>query len=265
VQDVRVAVGHIEPGRVLQPLTSDQPDEAAAPVGPFLHARWTDQAEPGLTLDASELIAHHVEDVVCKSAASFIGVQETHELLHRAQKHYPQLAAEVARLVPTPRLTEVLQRLLQEHIPIRDLKTIFESLVANSPNEPDIIMLTEAVRCDLRRYISRRYASAADTLEAVILVPALEDAVLHAIEATPHGSICRLDDAALAHLRSEVKQCLLRPAGAPPVVLVPMDIRRHVAKLLDVLTPPPTVLSYQELTPNISVHTLAVVGEPVQA
>ncbi|MDY7577170.1 flagellar biosynthesis protein FlhA [Herbaspirillum sp. RTI4] len=207
----------------------------------------------------TDAIGAQVVQLIGEHAAAFIGIQEVQALVHRCQRDYPELAAEVSRVVPATRMAEVLQRLLREGIPIRDLKTIFDSLAVWAPVEQDIIMLTEFVRMDMKRYISAACTGADRTLAAIVLSPALEDLILHSIERTPHGNIARLDEETTQRIRDSIAGILAAPDNAHATVIVPAEIRRYVRKLLEGSTAETMVVSYQELESDVRLRTVGVV------
>lgn len=90
-------------------------------------------------------------------AKEFLGVQETRYLMDSMEMRYAELVKELQRLLPVSKVTEILQRLVEENISIRDLRTIFETLVEWASKEKDTIMLTEYVRVALRRHIRRKF------------------------------------------------------------------------------------------------------------
>jgi len=205
--------------------------------------------------DPEQTLAAHVAWVVRRHADSFLGLQETHELLARAAIHLPELAAEVQKAVPLVRIADVLRRLVQEGVSIRHLREICESLISWSTLEKDIVMLTEYVRVDLGRFIVPRYLDSKQELRAVVLDAEAEKVLRESIQQGPGGGFLAMApevsqallaaaDLALAPLRSE----------GPQVVLVAMDVRRYLKKLLAARFPNWAVLSFQELPAPVQVR-----------
>ena len=132
-----------------------------------------DVPQPVLELPArperpERALADAVGAAVRAHAHLFIGVQETQWILDRVGTEYPGLVAEVQKVMPVLRIAEVLKRLLEEHVPIRNQRAILESLVNWGAKEKDLLLLTEYVRGDLGRFIAHR-AAGGSQLPAIVL------------------------------------------------------------------------------------------------
>jgi len=207
--------------------------------------------------EPAEVITLHLSMVMKKYAHEFVGIQETQALLDFASRGAPKLVEElVPKVVTVHQLTDVLQRLVQEGISIRDIKTVLDSLSEWGRIEKDPVMLTEYVRASLKRYISFRYTGGRDTLFVYLLDPEIEDVIRGAIRRTSTGSFLSLDPA-IAHdildaMRREIAE--LPPGAQKPVVITDMELRRFVRKMVELEFPTLTVLSYQELAPELNVQ-----------
>jgi type III secretion protein V len=240
--------------------------EPAEPFGPFSRAVWvrenasTGSAGPAL-LSCEDVICRHVEHVVRRHVAGMIGLQEVQRLLQQAQREVPELAAEVSRNVPAQRLAEVLRRLLQEGIPVRNLHTIFESLVNWAGKEPDNIALTELVRIDLGRYITSRHVGARRELPAILIESSLMERVRQSIERTPRGNLLLLDPAVSQDVREQARRLL---GSTPPrvVALAASDVRRYFKTLLEPVAPTLPVLSYQEVDEDVTLQPMGWITDP---
>jgi type III secretion protein V len=201
------------------------------------------------------MLAAHVASVVRRHADTFIGIQETHELLARAAIQLPELAAEVQKALPLQRIADVLRRLVEEGVSIRHLREICESLVVWGGREKDIVMLAEYVRVDLGRFIVPRYLDAKGQLRAVVLDADAEEALQEAIQQGPGGSFLALPPETAQSLLSaaESTPAPSRSAGTQ-VVLAPMGVRRYLKKFLATRFPTCAVLSFQELPAHVQVH-----------
>lgn len=136
-----------------------------------------------------------------------IGLQEVHRLLRLVQADAPELGVEVSRAVPAQRIADVLRRLLQEGIFIRNLHAICESLASWGTKESDAIALTELVRIDLGRYITSRHASATRSLEAILFESSLIERVQSSIERSARGNLLLLSPAASQDVASRCAAC----------------------------------------------------------
>ena len=269
VQDVAVSRGALRPGWALldagdaaaPPATA----QVADPFGPFARVVWVPEPASGLrTHSCEDVVALHVDHAVRRHVPQLIGLQEVQRLLHLVQRDAPDLAAEVSRVVPLQRIGEVLRRLLQEGIPIRNLHTIFETLVTWSPKEQDIIALTELVRIALGRYITSRHVGRDRRLEAILFESSLLDRVQNAVERGPRGNLLLLSPAVTQDIREQVRRILGASAGRV-VAITSSDVRRYVKTLLEPVAPQLAVLSYQEVDDDVALQPVGWVTNPKAA
>ncbi len=205
-----------------------------------------------------EVIILHLSKFYRSYASEFIGIQEVRAILEFIEKSFPDLVKEVTRLVPLQKLTEILRRLVQEQVSIKDLRTILEALSEWGQTEKDTVLLTEYVRSSLKRYISYKYSLGQSVLSVYLLDPEIEDMVRGAIKQTSAGSYLALDPDSvqliLHAMRATIKPT---PAGGqPPVLLTAIDVRRFVRKLIEGEFPDLSVVSYQEIVPEIRIQPL---------
>lgn len=205
-----------------------------------------------------EVIILHLSKFYRQYAAEFIGIQEVRAILEFIEQSFPDLIKEVTRLVPLQKLTEILRRLVQEQVSIKDLRTILESLSEWAQSEKDTVLLTEYVRSSLKRYISYKYSLGQSVLSVYLLDPEIEDMVRGAIKQTSAGSYLALDpDSVQLILHSMRNTMQPTPSGGqPPVLLTAIDVRRFVRKLIEGEFPELPVVSYQEIVPEIRIQPL---------
>ena len=173
------------------------------------------------------------------------------------EERAPDLVRELTRLLPLHRTAEVLQRLVQEEVGIRDLRAIMESLIEWSPKEKDVIMLVEHVRGALKRQLSYRHSAGSNILPVIVLDQSAEEAIRKSIRQTSAGAFLALDPETARDFLAKVGK-----AAGPPgargasrrAVLASIDIRRYVRRLIEADFYDLAVLSYQELTPEITVQ-----------
>lgn len=265
VQDVPVARGSVRAGwRLLADADAAAPPpgaEVGEPFGPFARVVWVPAASPAAGLTADEVIAAHVEQVVRRHAPRLIGLQEVQRLLHAVQRDAPDLAAEAARVVPLQRIVEVLRRLLQEGIPIRNLNAILEALVIWTPKEADVIALTELVRVALGRYITSRFVGADRQLQAMLFEVALLDRVQGAVERGPRGNLLLLSPAVTQDIRDQARR-IAEGSAHRVVAVTSSDVRRYVKTLLEPVLPQLVVLSYQEVDEDVALQPVGWITNP---
>ena len=228
----------------------------------WIDAEYKDVAEQaGLTTwDAAGYIVLHLSSVLRKNAAEFVGIQEVMNMLEQLEQAFPALVKETVPKVVSPfQLTDILRRLVEEEISIRDLRSILQSLAEWGQVEHDTVMLTEYVRSALKRYISHKYTRGQNTLIVYLLDPQIEETVRSSIQHTSSGSYLALEpeitQEILSAVRTEVGS--LPPTAQNPVILTTMEIRRYFRKLVELEFPHLAVLSYQELSPDMNIQPIA--------
>jgi type III secretion protein V len=224
--------------------------------------RWFDV--PIAAADAAALAAQWpaVQQQLRSQASRWLGVQEADTLLARLGESHPALLREVREVLPVQRLAEVLRRLVDESIPLRNLRDIFEALLKWGAKESDPAALAEFVRVALGRSITARHLDDAGRLHAVLTDADIEQELRTHCRPMAGGSTLVLPPARSAQIQRHLQDCLARGTSAdapPPVVLAAIDVRRHVRKLLEPVVPGAVVLSYQELVEPL---TLVRVGLP---
>ena len=265
VQDVCVAQGQLRPGwRLLDPqaVAGGADARIAEPFGPFARVAWVPEGSAdGATLGGEDVIGAHVAHTVRHHVQQLIGLQEVQRLLHAVQRDAPELAAEVSRAVPAQRLGDVLRRLLQEDIPIRNLNAIFESLANWAPKEADTIALTELVRTDLGRYITSRHVGIDRRISAILFESSLLERVHAAVERSPRGNLLLLSPAVTQDVREQVRR-ILASTTERVVAIASSDVRRYVKTLLEPVAPQLVVLSYQEIDADVALQPMGWVTNP---
>lgn len=191
-------------------------------------------------------------------ANEFVGIQEVKSMLEFMEKSFPDLVKEVTRLIPLQKMTDIFKRLIQEQVSIKDLRTIMEALSEWAQTEKDTVLLTEYVRSSLKRYISFKYSQGQSVLSVYILDPEIEDMVRGAIKQTSAGSYLALDPDSVQLILQGVRNTVAPPppGGQAPVLLTAIDVRRFVRKLVEMEFSDISVVSYQEIVPEIRIQPL---------
>lgn len=230
----------------------------------WIDAKYKDVAiQAGFRMwDIAEYLILHLSHALRKHAHEFLGVQEVQTMLSELEKSHPALVKElVPKVITLLQLTEIFQRLVQEDIAIRDLKTVFSTLAQWGDIERDTLMLTEHVRAGLKRYITHKYAGQANTLAVYLLDPEIEDMVKNAIRHTEKGNYLALDpeinQELIEAVGKEIASHPFPPGARPPVILTIAEIRRYFRKIIEAEFPQLSVLSYQELSENLRIQPIA--------
>lgn len=205
-----------------------------------------------------EVVILHLSYFFRQNGQEFIGIQEVRSMLEFMERSFPDLVKEVTRLIPLQKLTEIFRRLTQEQISIKDLRTIMEALSEWAQTEKDTVLLTEYVRASLKRYISYKYSQGQSTLSVYLLDPEIEEMVRGAIKQTSAGSYLALDPDTVNLILKAMRNTITPtpPGGQPPVMLTAIDVRRFVRKLIETEYPDVSVVSYQEILPEIRIQPL---------
>ncbi|OTH78555.1 SctV family type III secretion system export apparatus subunit PcrD [Pseudomonas aeruginosa] len=271
LQEVPVAGGCLRPGWLLVRERAAQlellavPHEPAELQVPGEEASWVEQAHQDrlersgcACLGLEQVLTWHLSHVLREYAEDFIGIQETRYLLEQMEQGYGELVKEAQRIVPLQRMTEILQRLVGEDISIRNMRAILEAMVEWGQKEKDVVQLTEYIRSSLKRYICYKYSSGNNILPAYLLDQAVEEQIRGGIRQTSAGSYLALDPAITQAFLERVRQTVgdLAQMQNRPVLIVSMDIRRYVRKLVESDYAGLPVLSYQELTQQINIQPL---------
>jgi len=255
VQDVPSAPLELPPGTTVLREASDallQHGERRLGVAGLDVSYWIDSTKvpadaKAASISREALIAGHSVARLGAEAKLFIGLQETQWLLERAAIDYPGLVAEVQKALPVQRIAEVLRRMLEEHVPIRNMRAILESLVVWGPKEKDLLMVTEYVRGDLGRFIAHRATGGTGELRAIVLDPEVEQTIRQAIKPTPAGNFLALEPTLIDTLLANLEAiCGPKPVAQLSIVAA-MDIRRYTRRMIEQRFPWLHVYSFQEL------------------
>ena len=210
----------------------------------------------------SAVIATHVTEVIRSHANEILGRQEVQGLLDKAAKTHPKVVEElVPGLMSLGAVQKVLQNLLKERVSIRDLQTVLETLADYATMTKDTDLLTEYVRMNLARQISKSHAGADSSIQALALSTEIEEAISKSIHETPQGSFMTIEPAAAQKILGKVKDALeeAMSKGYQPVLLVSHQTRRFVRRLTERSFPATAVLSHSEISTGARVQTLKVV------
>ena len=232
---------------------SDDGGNRQAGFFPPLAGQWVAADSEG-ALAAEDLLAAHARAALQRRLGGFIGIQETANLFARMQRDYPDLVKEMLRVVAPQRVADVLRRLAEEGVPIRNLRDVFEAITDVGGREKDVVLLTEYVRVALKREIAERHADDERTLHVLLIHPELEDKLRQSVRVAGGASQLAISPELAARLGNEVRAHLARQApGVRPVLLCSLDVRRHLRKLMEVDFFELPVLSYQELAPDLRI------------
>ena len=213
-------------------------------------------------VDPPSVMATHLTEVIKDHAYELLGRQEVQELIDNIEQNYPAVIDElVPDLMSLGEIQKVLQNLLWEGIPIKNLVTILETLADYAVKTKDIQILTEYVRQSLSRQITSLYTAEDNKLYAVTLDPQLEEELNQSLEQSDQGNYLALDPQRAQNIIEKIAQTLqtLLQQGHEPILLTAPPIRRPIKELSYRSFEELVVLSYNELQNDLDLQILGTV------
>jgi len=261
---VRIGSGRLQPGARFLPggraaLPGPVGDGDESPYLPAFPGEWREVAEGssnGNALGALDVLRRHLRDALGQHLNLFVGIQETSNLFNGLARDYPDLVREMLRVVSPQRVADILKRLVEERIPVRHLRDVFEAVTDAASREKDIVLVSEYVRVALRRHISDRYAGASRILQVVVAHPELEDRLRRSVHVSGGSAQLAVEPQLAESLLAQIHGRVDGSADTNVALLCSMDVRRHLRKLTEIEFPTLPVLSYQELVPDVKLVPL---------
>jgi len=254
----------INAGRVFGPLQGIATrDPAFGMEAVWIEAASRDHAQAlGYTVvDPSTVIATHLSFVIQSHANEILGHEEVQQLLNGLAKSAPKLVEDlVPRVLPLSAVVRVLQSLLAERIPIRNIRTIIETLAEHAPRSQDPAVLLTHVRVALGRQIVQDIAGIAAELPVITFEPELERLLSNSLAA--NAASPGLEPGLAERLQQRVADASRRQesSGEAPVLLVPPALRAQMARFLRAALPSLYVLAWNEIPDNRKVRVVTAVG-----
>ncbi len=263
-------VGHMlamDPGNVSDPIPGVPTKEPAF----GLDAIWIAQRQKeeatyaGYTVvDLSTVIATHLTELIRQSASDLLGRQELQVLLDNFKQTAPKVVEDLLSPqigVTTSTVLKVMKNLLREGVSIRDLRTILESITDSAPTQKDPMVITEQVRQALGRTITKKLIGPDGQLQLITLDRQIEETIAGGIIQTDQGQQLSLDPEFVRTFVAGLNQQAAEMASqsSQAVVLCSPLIRSHLKQLLDRFVPNVTVLSHNEITPQVNVKSFGTV------
>lgn len=273
IRGSEMAKGDLMPGHLLamDPGNAEKGLKGIATKEPCfgLPAIWISGAEKeraqtaGYTVvDLSTIIATHLTEIIRSHAHEIIGRQEVQGLLDNLAKDHPKVVEElIPNILPLGGVVRVLQNLLRERVPIRDLRTILETLADYAVITKDTDMLTEYVRQALSRSITKRYQTQDGVLPIIALDPLLDEKISSFLQQTSQGSYLSIEPTLAHRIIGLLKEVVDRvnSKGYQPLLLTSPVIRGHMRRFIERFVPNIIVLSPNEISGNIKIQTIDTV------
>lgn len=210
------------------------------------------QLVAGQLRSVQELLLRNIADELIAHASLFVGIQQVKDLLLQTEIHYPDLVSEVVpRLITLTKLTDVVKRLVDEGLPIKDFRLLLEILASNRSEERDACDLTELVRMGMKQVLTQRFVKDNQQISCFCLDPEIEDEVSQHVQKTSEGLYIHLPPHRITEICEAVKISYARHfvSKRDVVILTSPSVRRFMRKIIETDLPEVSVLSWQELEP----------------
>jgi flagellar biosynthesis protein FlhA len=214
-------------------------------------------------VESTAVIATHITEIIKSHAYELLSRQDVKNLLDHLKQRVPALIEELIPTIVKPgELQKVMQNLLRERVPVRDLETILETVGDYSARTKDLEVLTEYVRHALARTICKQYVDEKDRLWCLTLDPAMEEMINGHLERSDRGTNNTMPPANVQRIVQQIgsKAGELTQAGRSAVVLCGPQIRAAVRRMIENSIPQMAVLGYNEIVSEVTVEAVAMVG-----
>ncbi len=252
----------LDPGQVFGPLDGIPGKDPAFGLDAvwILPSQRAHAESLGYTVvDASTVVATHLSHVVRERASELLGHDEVQQLLASVGKVTPKLVEDLTpKLLPLSVVVRVLQSLLLEKVPLRQMRQIVEALLEHGAHTQDPATLTAAVRNALGRFIVQELNGLKPELPVYTLDPALERVLQESVS----GAGSALEPGLAERLHQNLSDCVSQQEGRgePAVLLVPGGIRATIARLVRHSVPALSVLAYSEVPEDKRLRLVGSVG-----
>lgn len=211
-------------------------------------------------VDCTTVMATHISEIIKQYSHELIGRQEVQGLLDNLANTYPKLIEElIPNVLSLGTIMRVLQNLLKEGVSIRDLRTILETMADWAATTQDTDILTEYVRHALARTISSELAENG-VIPVITLAKTAEDAIRNGVQHKETGSYLSIDPVIAQRILDGIGKAIqLFDGGSRPALLSAPQIRPYVRNLTERYYPALTILSHNEITPNLKIRSLGTV------
>ena len=208
------------------------------------------EAKNYVIIEPDEVLTTHLSELINNYASDLLGQEEVQELLDNLQLSHPNLVETVVpKVMPLNQLTSVMKCILEEGVPISDLRLILESLSSMNVQKLDADEISERIRPQLVPLLIQKLIKFKDTIPLITFAPELEQLVLTTVRQNPEEKMLLLEGTLakkiLSNLNDASEEC--NKEGKPVFLIVAPQIRKHVAKFVRSQLPSINVLSFMEL------------------
>ncbi len=213
-------------------------------------------------VDASTVIATHLTEVIRNYAHEFLTRQSVSKLLDQVKKDSPAVVDEmIPGQLSLGDLQKILQNLLKEHLPIRDMESILEAVADHVKETKDTQLLTEYARRSLARTITKQHVSTDGKVYALTLDPKFEKTIMDSVQSAESGNASALDPRLLQTMFRSLSNGIEKMAqqNRQPLVLCSANARPYFKKMIERFIPHLTVLSFNELLPRTEIQSVGTI------
>ncbi|MBU2969035.1 flagellar biosynthesis protein FlhA [Pseudoalteromonas sp. C2R02] len=256
----------INPGQVFGPVAGiETKDPAFGLDAVWIAPEQKDEAQSlGYTVvDAATVVATHISQLLHNNASLLLGHEEVQNLLDMLEKSHPRLVEGlVPDVLPLTTIVKVLQNLLNEGVPIRDMRSIVQTLVEYGPRSQDADVLTAAVRISLRRLIIQDVAGASNEIPVITLAPELEQ-MLHQSLQNAGDEGAGIEPGLAERLQNSLSEAHKNQemSGEPSILLTSGMLRTVLSRFVKNTIPGLRVVSYQEVPDEKQIKIISSVGQ----
>ncbi|PKH09438.1 flagellar biosynthesis protein FlhA [Moritella sp. Urea-trap-13] len=231
----------------------------------WINPQQRDQAQTlGYTaVDSATVVATHLSQLLLNNAAQLLGYEEVQNLLDVLAKTHPKLVESlVPEILPLGVVVKVLKGLLHDNVPIRDIRTIVETMAEYGTKTQDPEVLISACRVSLRRMIVQDINGIDSELPVVTLAPELEQ-ILHQSLQAAGSEGAGIEPGLAERMQTSLAEVAQNQelAGQPAILLTSGVLRSTLAKFVKFSIPSLRVLSYQEVPDDKQIRIVSVVGQ----
>ncbi|MCX5836689.1 MAG: FHIPEP family type III secretion protein, partial [Deltaproteobacteria bacterium] len=212
--------------------------------------------------DAATVVTTHITEIVKSHVDELLGRQEVQAIIDNLSSAYPKIIEDlVPKVIPLGTLQKVLQRLLRERVPIRDMLMIIETLADCLSMTKNVDILTGYVRQSLARTITRQYQDRDHTIHAVMVSPEIEEIIGRSVQHTEYESFVSPDPGLVRKFIENTQKLMgnFTSRGLPPILLSSANTRIHLRKIMERFFPNIVVLAHNEITADTNITSLGMV------
>ena len=212
-------------------------------------------------IDPLSVMVTHMSEVVKKHIHELISRQDIQDLLQNAAKRNKAIVDDVIPgIVSVADLQKIITNLLREGIPVRDMESILQTLGDYGGNMKDTDMLTEYVRQQLKRTITRKYTDG-NSIKVITLDQDVENTILNSIKRSEHGTYLAIEPPVVQNIVESMTEQMekVKELIQQPIMLTSPIVRIYFKKLIDPFLPNLAVLSFSEIDSNIQIQAIGVV------